>query len=152
MVAAVNDWMSGRVNWNLMLGDNLLKAQNRMKQNADRLRFDRSFEVGDLVYLKLQPYRQTTVTLRRNFKLSAKYYGPFKVLQKIGPVAYKLELPSGSAIHPVFHVSQLNPSTKEEPVQYSLPTLNEQEEVRVAPQAVLERRTKRGEVRLRSRC
>ena len=66
MVAAVNDWMSGRVNWNLMLGDNLLKAQNRMKQNADRLRFDRSFEVGDLVYLKLQPYRQTTMALRRD--------------------------------------------------------------------------------------
>ena len=49
MVAAVDDWMAERVNWNLMLRDNLLKAQNRMKQNADRLRSDRSFEVGDLV-------------------------------------------------------------------------------------------------------
>ncbi|XP_071939023.1 uncharacterized protein [Coffea arabica] len=114
-----------------------------MKQKADRLRSDRSFAGGDLVYLKLQPYRQTNVALRRNLKLSAKYYGPFKALQKVGPVAYKLELPTGSAIHPMFHVSQLKPFTKGEPVQYSLPSLNEQGEVRVAPQAVLERRTKR---------
>lgn len=117
VVAAVDDWMSERVNWNLLLRDNLPKAQNRMKQNAYRQRSDRSFVVGDLVYLKLQPYRQTTVGLRRNLKLSAKYYGPYKVLQKMGPVAYKLELPTGSAIHPVFHVSQWKPSTKGEPVQ-----------------------------------
>jgi hypothetical protein len=67
----------------------------------------RSFEVGDLVYLKLQPHIQTSIALRSNNKLSFKLYGPFRILQKIGVVAYKLDLPSSSQIHPVIHVSQL---------------------------------------------
>ncbi|OIT03430.1 hypothetical protein A4A49_57614, partial [Nicotiana attenuata] len=89
------------------LKENLNQARARMKFYADRHRSDRNLEVGDLVYLKLQPYRQTSITVRRNLKLSAKYYGPCKVTEKIGAVAYRLELPQGSQIHPVSHVSQL---------------------------------------------
>lgn len=50
---------------------------------------------------------QTTLASWANQKLSFKYYGPFPVLAHVGSVAYKLQLPPMTAIHPVFHVSQL---------------------------------------------
>lgn len=78
-----------------------------MKAQADKNRSERSFEVGDKVYLKLQPYVQNSVAYRIIQKLSFRYYGPFEVLQKIGAVAYKLNLPQDSRIHLVVHVSQL---------------------------------------------
>ena len=88
-----------------LLKDNLVRAQDRMKKWADLHRTERSFEVGDMVFLRLQPYRQISVGGRRSHKLSPLFYGPYKVLQKIGSVAYKLELPDEAKIHPVFHIS-----------------------------------------------
>lgn len=73
---------------------NLLKAQERMKHFADKKRSDRKVEVGDMVYIKLQPYRHTSLSIHRKLKLHSKYYGPFKELEKIGRVAYKVSSPS----------------------------------------------------------
>nr|ABD78322.1 polyprotein [Primula vulgaris] len=96
------------------LKTNYLEAQNRMKQNADLNRVDKCYKVGDYVYLKLQPYRQQSVIRRRNQKLAPRFFGPYKITEKVGAVAYKLELPPTSGIHPVFHISQLKLSIKDE--------------------------------------
>lgn len=60
-----------------------------------------------MVFVKLQPYVQSTLAHRANQKLSFKFFRPFKILERIGSVAYKLLLPSSTTIHLVFHVSQL---------------------------------------------
>ena len=79
-----------------------------MKQQTDQHRSERSFDVGDWVFLWLQPYKQMSLKkAKKDNKLSPKYYGPYKVLQKIGTMAYKLVLPASSRVHLFFHVSCL---------------------------------------------
>lgn len=62
-----------------------------------------TFEVGDRVYLKLQPYKQLSTEMTKDHKLSKRFYGPFKILEQISPMAYRLDLPASSEIHPAFH-------------------------------------------------
>lgn len=93
-----------------------------MKHEAVTKRYNRAFEVGDQVYLKLQPYIQTLAAPRANHKLAYKYYGPFLIISKINEVAYKLQLPPQATVHLVFHVSlqrrALMPGT---PIEARLP-------------------------------
>jgi hypothetical protein len=72
-------------------------AQNRMKQQEDQHRSERIFEVGGWVFLRLQPYKQMSLKqAKKDNKLSPKYYDPYKVLQNIGTMAYKLDLLASS--------------------------------------------------------
>lgn len=64
------------------------------------------FNESDLVHVKIHTYRLHSLAKRIN-KLISRYFEPFEIAQRIGPVAYCLELPPTATIHPVFHVSQL---------------------------------------------
>ncbi|CAN6680694.1 unnamed protein product [Malus baccata var. baccata] len=86
---------------------NLKAAQDRQKSTADKHFKDREFTVGDFMFLKLSPWKGV-VRFGKRGKLSPRYVGPYQIIERIGAVAYKLELPPElSLIHKGFHVSML---------------------------------------------
>jgi hypothetical protein len=97
----------------LQLKNNLQQASNRMKQLADKKRRDCVYEVDDWVFLRLQPYRQSTVFRHAHQKLASHFFGPYQILEHVGAVAYKLALPDTARVHPVFPVSLLEPKVGE---------------------------------------
>lgn len=87
--------------------ERLLTAQSRQKSYADYHRRDLEFHVGDMVFLKVSPWKGV-IRFGKKGKLSPRYIGPFEVLEKVGEVAYRVALPPRLAgVHNVFHVSML---------------------------------------------
>nr|GEW55536.1 retrotransposon protein, putative, Ty3-gypsy subclass [Tanacetum cinerariifolium] len=85
---------------------------SRQKSYADHKRRLTKFEVGDKVMLKVSPWRGV-IRFGKHGKLSPRFIGPFKVIERIGPIAYKLELPDKlHGIHDTFHVSNLKREVK----------------------------------------
>lgn len=103
----LSSWLQERHLMSEVIKQHLERAKHRMKRQADKGRSERSFAVGDWVFLKLQPYVQSSIAVRAHQKLAFKFFGPFQIEQRVGLVAYKLRLPATSKIHPVIHVSQL---------------------------------------------
>jgi hypothetical protein len=102
--------------------------------------------VGEQVLLKLQPYVQSLVVRRPCPKLALKYFGPYSVLERIGEVAYRLDLRTHSQVHHVFHVSQLKAYTPDHTLVFSeLPAAPQLDLADLKPESVLDRRlTKKG--------
>ena len=80
-------------------------AQSRQKSYVDKRRRPLEFNIGDYVYLKITLMKKVQ-RFRIQSKLAPRYVGPYQILEKKGPVAYKIQLPEElSSIFPVFHVS-----------------------------------------------
>ena len=87
--------------------DKLKIARDRQKSYADNRRGDLQFKIGDRVFLKISPWKGVLRFGKRG-KLSPRYIGPYEIVSKVGPVAYKLKLTLElSRIHDTFHVSML---------------------------------------------
>ncbi|KAK5784414.1 hypothetical protein PVK06_038937 [Gossypium arboreum] len=90
-----------------LIRDRLKEASDRQKSYADLKRKEIEFAVGDMVFLKLSPWKKI-LRFGKKGKLSPRFIGPYRVLKRVGPVAYQLELPPElDRIHDVFHVSML---------------------------------------------
>ncbi|KAH0665785.1 hypothetical protein KY285_026991 [Solanum tuberosum] len=111
-----------------------------MRDIANKHRFDISVEMGECVYLKLQPYRQVSLAVRTFPKLAAKYYSPYPVDAKIGAVACRLLLSADVLIHPVFHVSQLKRCLEVPSIINHPPVFHLSNPYCPSPEAVLDRR------------
>ncbi|GJV88580.1 reverse transcriptase domain-containing protein [Tanacetum coccineum] len=95
-------------------------ARDRQKSYADLKRKPMEFEVGDKVMLKVSPWKGV-VRFGKRGKLNPRFVGPFKVIKRVGDVAYKLELPEElSRVHNTFHVSNLKKCHADEPLAVPL--------------------------------
>ncbi|XP_059070744.1 uncharacterized protein LOC131860362 [Cryptomeria japonica] len=121
------------------LKNNLHIVRNQQKLYVDQQRVERSFEVGDMVYLRLQPFRQSSLKKSRAEKLKPHFYGPFRVTMKVGAVAYKWELPQNSKVHNVFHMSRLKKALRHNVVVSSyLPPLDQEGQLVLIPEEIID--------------
>ncbi|GJW58477.1 putative reverse transcriptase domain-containing protein [Tanacetum coccineum] len=120
-------------------------ARDRQKSYADLKRKPMEFQVGDRVMLKVSPWKGV-VRFGKRGKLNPRYVGPFKVLEKVGSVAYKLELPQElSRVHNTFHVSNLKKCYSDEPLAVPLEGLHIDDKLQFVeePVEIMEREIKR---------
>ncbi|GJS63419.1 putative reverse transcriptase domain-containing protein [Tanacetum coccineum] len=120
-------------------------ARDRQKSYADLKRKPMEFQVGDKVMLKVSPWKGV-VRFGKRGKLNPRYVGPFKVLEQVGSVAYKLELPQElSRVHNTFHVSNLKKCYADEPLAVPLDGLHFDDKLHFVeePVEIMDREVKR---------
>ena len=90
-----------------MIRERLKVVTDRQNSNADMKRKDIQYEIGEKVFLKVSPWKKV-MRFGKKGKSSPRFIGPYEIIEKVGPVAYKLVLPPDlEKIHNVFHVSML---------------------------------------------
>ncbi|GKD77189.1 putative reverse transcriptase domain-containing protein [Tanacetum coccineum] len=120
-------------------------AHNRQKSYADLKRKLMEFQVGDRVMLKVLPWKGV-VHFGKQGKLNPRYVGPFKVLEKVGSVAYKFEFPQKlSRVYNTFHVSNLKKCYSDEPLAVPLEGLHVDDKLHFVeePVEIMDREVKR---------
>ncbi|GJU08507.1 putative reverse transcriptase domain-containing protein [Tanacetum coccineum] len=120
-------------------------ARDRQKSYADKKRKPMDFQVGDKVMLKVSPWKGV-VHFGKRGKLNPRYVGPFKMLEKVGTVAYKLELPQErSRVHNTFHVSNLKRCYSDDPLTVPLDGLHIDDQLHFVeePVEIVDREVKR---------
>ncbi|KAI3780620.1 hypothetical protein L2E82_10605 [Cichorium intybus] len=125
-----------------LIRENLKVAQNRQKQYADRRVKPIEFQVGDMVMLKVSPWKGL-IRFGKKGKLSPRFIGPFRISQRVGAVAYRLELPDElHGIHDVFHVSHLRKTLFDKAQHIPLAEIEVDEKLRYPeqPERVLDRK------------
>ncbi|CAA7048694.1 unnamed protein product [Microthlaspi erraticum] len=125
-----------------LLKERLKEAHDRQKSYADQHRKDLEFAVGDAVYLKMRTFQGTDKN-RKLKKLRPRFMGPYKIIERIGAVAYRLDLPQElSEFHDVFHVSILIKVVREPEIILAQPPLGVGRNLSVTskPVEILDRR------------
>ncbi|KAH7283023.1 hypothetical protein KP509_35G057200 [Ceratopteris richardii] len=119
------------------------QADDKAKEYADRNRSPRSFEEGDIVFLKVRA-RSTSLSTGKCSTLSPRFCGPWKIVKKLSEVAYRLELPPDCRVHLVFHVSKLRKYiSKEDNLIEGIVSLHESNSTDHSPNKMIDRRQKR---------
>jgi hypothetical protein len=84
------DWITESQEILKFLKESLQTTHNRQKMSAYMHRIEHNFEVGDLVFLRLQPYRQSSLKKSGAEKLKPRFFGPYKIMRRVGEVVYVL--------------------------------------------------------------
>ncbi|GKB37683.1 putative reverse transcriptase domain-containing protein, partial [Tanacetum coccineum] len=120
-------------------------ARDRQKSYADVRRKPLEFQVGDKVMLKVSPWKGV-IRFGKRGKLNPRYIGPFKIIAKVGTVAYRLELPEKlSRVHSTFHVSKLKKCLADEPLAIPLDEIQVDDKLNFIeePVEIMDREVKR---------
>src|SRR3954462_3008562 len=108
-IPAASEWLEHLNNTMKQVTDALVLAKANQETNANKKRRDLQFDIGDQVLLSSSHINLASQSARPTKKLQHRYIGPYRIIQKVSPVTYKLELPDTLKVHPVFHVSLLRP-------------------------------------------
>nr|GEW27580.1 hypothetical protein [Tanacetum cinerariifolium] len=140
-IASIDATLAEHIRITSLLTNSLELAQKKMATQANKHRIDKHFDIGEYVYLRLRDYKQVSLAQREGQKLTKHYYEPYKIIAKIGEVAYRLQFPKTARIHLVFHVSLLRDCIGDHQPSIKVPLWPTDHLHISTPEVVLDRKT-----------